>query len=127
DRAAQGRSGNCRETGDSTPYTKGSAAPLWRKDRGQDGERLRRQQGAADTLQDAGRDQLLGVLGQSAEGRGEREDQKADREQVALAIEVAKATGGDQQHGIDEDVCVDDPEDLIERRVEPGAHRRDRY
>ena len=127
DRAADSRSRDGREPGHATPDAERGAAPLWRKDRGQDRERLRRQQRTADALQDAGGDQLFRVLRQSAQRRGDREDAKADREQVALAVKVAETARRDEEHGVHEHIRVQHPQDLVECRVEPGAHRRDRH
>ena len=82
--AAHRRSGNGREPGDAAPDAEGCASPLGREDRGQDREGLGGEQRAADRLHHAGRDQLVGVLGQAAGDGGQREDRQAEREEVAL-------------------------------------------
>ena len=61
-RAADGRAGQRRQACDTAPDPERRAAPLRREDRGQDRQRLRCQQRAADSLQDSRRDQLAGVL-----------------------------------------------------------------
>src|SRR5207247_3789179 len=88
DRPADGRSGQRRQPGDTTPDAEGRAASLRRKDRGEDGEGLWGEQRAADALQHTRADELDGVLRQTAQRRRDGEDQEADRKQVALAVEV---------------------------------------
>jgi hypothetical protein len=120
------RSGDRGDAGDRAPDPKGRAAPVRGKDVGEDAERLRRQDGAADALDHAGEDQLAGTLGEATANRGQGEDREPDQEQPPGAEHVAQSAGGDQQHRVDEDVCVQHPENLVQPGVQPIDNARDR-
>src|SRR5256886_419807 len=118
EKAAQRRAGDRGNAGDRTPGPKRRPAPVGGKDVRQDTERLRGQNRAADALDDAGQNKLARTLGEAATDRGEGEDRQANEEESLGAVFVAQSSGGDQQHGIDEDVRVQHPEDLVEAGVE---------
>ena len=67
ERATNRRSGDGGETGHAAPNAERSSAPLGRKQRGDDGQGLRCQNGAADALEDAEGDELGGVLRDAAQ------------------------------------------------------------
>ena len=67
DRPAQGRSCDGGEPGDAAPDAEGSSPPLGREDRGEDRERLRREESATNALNDAGGNELPGVLREAAQ------------------------------------------------------------
>ena len=127
DGAADCGSGQRGQACHSAPHAECRAAALGWKDRREDGQRLRRQQCPAHALQDSGGDQLAWALRDTTQSRRDREDEEADGEEVALPVQVTEATRRDQQHRVHEDVGVEDPEDLVERGVEPGAHGRNRH
>src|SRR5207247_9538091 len=93
DRPADGRSGQRRQPGDTTPEAEGRAASLRRKDRGEDGEGLWGEQRAADALQHMRADELDGVLRQTAQRPRDAQDKEPDRTRVSMAVEVARTTG----------------------------------
>ncbi len=99
---------------------------LTQKNVGENAERLRCQDGTPHALDDAGRDQLGRTLRQAAGDRRQREDGEADEEESLGAKHVAQPAGGDQQHCVREDVGVEDPEDLVEPRVQAVDDARDR-
>src|ERR1700730_8697957 len=100
DRPTGRGSGDGGESSDASPDSEGRSASLRRKQRRDDRKRLRRQDRAADTLEDASRNQLVGVLRKATQRGGDREYEETDREKIALAVEVAEPAGGDQQHCI---------------------------
>src|SRR5205814_2222831 len=124
-KAAQRRAGDRRDTGDPTPDPERGATAVGGKDVGQDAERLRSENGAADALDDAGENQLTRTLREAATNRGKGKDGQPNQVESLGAIFVAQPTGGDQQHGIDEDVRVQYPEDLVEARVQAVDDARD--
>ena len=126
DGAANGRSSYGGEPGHATPDSECRSAALRRKDRGEDRERLRGQERTADSLQNACGDQLGRVLRKATKRGSHREDEKADGEEVALPVKVPEPTRGDEQNRVDQDVGVEHPQDLIQRRVQSRAHGRNR-
>ena len=124
--AAHGRARSGSQAGHCPPYAKCGTPPLAREDGGDDGQGLRRHQGATHALDDAKRNQLTRVLGEAAGSAGGGEDHEAGGEYIALPEQVAQSSGRNQQDRVDQDVGVQDPEDLIERRLEPVDDARDR-
>ena len=120
--AAQGGAGDRGDTGHRTPHAERDAPLVGREDHRDRGQRLRREQRAADTLDDPEHDELLGRAGQAARGRRDGEDHQPEHEQPLGPEEVTEPAGGDQEDRVDQHVRVDDPEDLVERRVEARAH-----
>src|SRR5439155_14014081 len=90
-----------------------------------DTERLRGQNRPADALDDAGQNKLARTLREAATDRGKGEDRQTNEEESLGAVFVAQSSGGDQQHGINEDVRVQHPEDLVEAGVEAIDDARD--
>src|SRR5437867_391201 len=127
DEAAERRTGEGRDSDDRAREAGRGAHALARKDRGEDRDRLRRQQRAADALDDAGGDELTGILREAAEHRRRREQHEARREQVARAEEVAESARGDKENGIREEVSVEHPEDRVERCLKAGQDARRRH
>src|SRR6266508_1596033 len=81
---------------------------------------------AAVALRDPERDELTGALGEAARHRRQREEHQADQEEPLRPVQVAEAAGGDQQDGVHQDVRVQHPQDLVERRVQLVDHVGDR-
>ena len=79
---------------------------------------MRREHRGAESLCATGKDELRRVMGQPAECGGNRENDHAGREHVARPEDVAQPSGGDEQHGIDQAVAVQHPENLVQRRAQ---------
>ena len=69
-------------------------------------------QPGANPLDDPVDDQLCRVIGDAAQGRSGGKDKQADQEQLLGPKQIAQPAGGDQQHRVDQDVRVQDPQDL---------------
>ena len=106
EKTAEGRTRYRGDAGDGAPDTKGRPALVGRKDVCQDAQRLRGEDGAADSLDDTRQNQLPGTLRQAAADRRQGEDRQPDQEEALGAIHVAQPARRDQQHGVDEDVGV---------------------
>ena len=68
DEAAQHRAEQHRQAGERAVDGENAAAPLGRKERGHDGQALRRQDGGPQALRTAREDQLCGIVRKPAEG-----------------------------------------------------------
>jgi hypothetical protein len=95
DQAAEGRPRHRGDADHRAGHAERRTAPLGWKDGHQDGDRLWRDQRAPDPLDDARGDQLVGVLRESAEGRGAGEDDQAEREQLAWTKQVTQPPSRD--------------------------------
>src|SRR5205807_7359680 len=69
DEPTKGRAGDRGNADDRAPEAERGAHALAREDRGQDRERLRREQRTADALDDPGGDELTDILRETAERR----------------------------------------------------------
>ena len=92
----------------------------------------RRGERAADAGEEAAADQHRLVLGDGAEQRGGDEDRETDQEHLALAEQVAKPAGQQQQAAEGDQVGVDDPGQAALGEAEAVLNRRqgdvdDRY
>ena len=77
-----------------------------------------RQQRARGALEDAGEDELAGVLGEPAERRRHGEPDDADDEDLPPAVAVAEAAAEEDQGREGEEVAVADPLQVGEAGVE---------
>ena len=103
---------------DGAPGTEREAAPVRRDRGGEQRQRERRDDGAADALRGAGDDERLdGRRHRGGRGRG-GEDRDADDEHAAPSEPIAERGAGQQQDRERERVGVDGPFQLLERRAE---------
>ena len=79
---------------------------------------------SADALDEARRDQHSLALSEGAGHRRDGEDREADEEDLALADQVAEATGEQQQAAESDQVGVDDPGEARLREAEIVLDRR---
>jgi hypothetical protein len=94
--------------------------------RGEDGERRRRHDRAAQTLERAGDDQLALALGQTAgQGRG-GEQQEPEEQDLLVPEQVRRAPAEQEEAGERDRVGVDDPLQVDDREAEVIADRRQR-
>ena len=105
-------------SGPSAPASAGGRRPTRRwpcprssggEDVGDDRQRRRHDERAADAHERAGGDQLLGAVGERRRERAETEDHEPDLQCTAPAEPVAEAAGGEQQAGEHQRVRVDHP------------------
>jgi hypothetical protein len=95
------------------------------EDVGEDRQRGRHDQRAADAHERTGEDQLIGGVDRGGGDRAKGEEDET-RLQCTLAPEaVGHAAGGQQQSGEDDHIRVDDPLDLAVAGVEVTDQRRD--
>jgi hypothetical protein len=94
--------------------------------RGDDRQRRRRDQRAAEALEAAGGDQHPGAGGEAVEQRGGREDEHAGDEQPAPADEVGGAAAEQQEPAEHQRVGVDHPLQVRRRELEVVLDRRQR-
>src|SRR5229473_3605347 len=109
DQASDGWSRHGRYADHGTRDAEGGAAARGREDSHEDRQRLGSEHGGTDSLDDAGRDQLIGVLRESAEGRRRREHDEAGGEELARPKEVTEPAGGDRRNGKLKEEAVEDP------------------
>ena len=124
--AAQGRADHSPKASDCAPDPEGGPAPVLRKEPRNEGQRLRREERSADALEHPGGDQLMAVWRQSTPGRGGGADRRAGDEDVARPGDVAQIAGNDQKHAEGQQVGVENPEHLVERRVQAAHDARHR-
>jgi hypothetical protein len=72
-----------------------------------------------------GGDELGRILRQAAQHRRHREQRNAPDEHRARPAHITQPAGDDQQRGEDEDVDIDHPQHLVQRRVQLGDHAGD--
>ena len=118
--AAECRSDGGREQGGDTEDAAGEATLVGRKYAIEQGDGEREEEGAADALENAERDQDWKAPGESAERGAEGED--GEREQVeAFDADAIGEKGGDgRDHALCQGIGGDDPLDGIEVAVEGG-------
>ena len=118
------RRGNCGPAG---PGADCLAPDIFLERRTDQGQAARHQQGAADTLNRPGPDQLLNAADQAAPGRSDCEQYHAEREDAAPAEAVAGAAAGQQQCRQEQRIRLDHPLHLRRRRPELALQRRQRH
>ena len=116
--AADERAERDGDPADPRPDAERETALLRREGVGQQRQRQRRHDRAADALQRAGRDQHAHVGRQRRSGRGDGEQEDPEDEHALAAEAVAERGAGQQQHGVGKDVGVDDPLERLDRRVQ---------
>ena len=116
--AADERAERDGDPADPRPDAERETALLRREGVGQQRQRQRRHDRAADALQRAGRDQQAHVGRQRRSGRGDGEQDDPEDEHAAAPEAVAERGAGQQQHRIGKDVGVDDPLERLDRRVQ---------
>ena len=94
--------------------------------RHQDRERRGGEQGAAETLQGAKRDQRALGPGESAQEGARREEGETGDEQAPAAEDVGEAAAEEQEAAEDDRVCADHPLQARFGKVEVGLDRRQR-
>ena len=94
--------------------------------RGDEGQRGGRRDRATDALQGARGQQLPGLLGESAEQRGEGEEQDAGHEDPAAAEDVTGTAAEQQQAAEGEGVRADDPGEVGRGELERVLNVRER-
>ena len=114
------------EAADGGPDPDRLAALVRGEHGGEDGERRRHDERAADAHQRAGQDEHVRRAGERREARAEAEDEQAEGERLLAAEAVAERAGGEQGGGEDEHVGVDDPLQLRCTRVEVLLQRGER-
>ncbi len=118
--------GRERQSADGTPDADRHVAGAGvGEGRGDDGERRRREEGSADALERAARDERRHVSGETREERCHREDAKADQEEAAAAEEVGEPSADQHEPREREDVGADDPLDARGRQVKVFLDHRD--
>ena len=111
--AAGQRTDQRRHSGRGTPHTHGRAAALRRKDPGDRGQGLRRQQRRAQALHDARGDQHPDAAGQAAPQRRQREHRQAGQVQIAWPEAVTEPARDEQRYRIRQQVCAGHPDDTV--------------
>ena len=93
----------------------------------EDGQRRGEHERGAHTHQPSREDQLRGSVDERRRNRSGREHEQAGGERALTAEPVAQAPGCEQQTREHEHVTVDDPLQLVVRRVQISHERRDRH
>ena len=121
DPAAQGRPQCEGEAADAGPQPDRAGALLrWERDR-EDREGAGHQQGGSDALERPERDQLGARPREPTPERGEREDRQPGEEHLLPPVAVAQDAAREQQRREHEDVPVDDPLQIGDRRAQAPA------
>ena len=94
-----------------------------REVRRDEGQRRRRSNGAADTLQATGNDQPQIVGREATEERRERKHGDADHEHAPFAIEIARSSTEEQQATKGQRVRRDEPFEIGLREMQRGVNR----
>ena len=118
EKAADGRPGDDSEAGDHAVDGEDAAPLVDRKQRHHQGQSLRGEDRRAESLQPPRDDELRRVLREGAEAGGDGEDHDAHGEDVARAVDVAQPRRRDQEDGVEQAVGVQDPQHLVEARVQ---------
>ena len=121
DGAADERAGRDCETGDSRPGAERHAALLRGERGGEERQRQRHDDGAADPLDGARCDQRPHRGRQRRRRGGGGEQDEPDDEHAAAAEAVAECGAGEEEDGEGERVRVHRPLELLDRRAEVGA------
>jgi hypothetical protein len=111
------------DAGEPSPDADRLAALVCRERRGQDRQRRRHDERAADPHHGTHRDQQFRRGGQRRSERAEPEDDQAERQRALATEPVAERAGGQQHSGEQQHVDVDDPLQLRGRRVEIALKR----
>ena len=129
DRAADQRAGRDGDAGDAGPDAERHAALAFGERRGQQRQRQRRDDRAADALDGAGRDQRVGGRGQRGRRGGGGEQPEAEPEHAAAAEPVAERRPGQEQHRERQRVRVHEPLQVVDRgaQVAPDARQGGRH
>ena len=124
--ASEQRSERDAEAGDRRPEAERGGAALGREGGREQRQRERHEQSGAESLHGA-RDHELRQVRRQGAGRGGRcEHQEAGDQHAPAAVAVAECGSREDEDGEDEDVCVDDPLQAIERDAQVALHRRQR-
>ena len=126
DRAADQRSHRDRQAPDPAPGAEREPASFRRHGRGEDRQRERGHDRAADSLRRAGQVEREHAPGEGGRGGREREDAEADREHQPPAEPVAERRPGQEQHCERQRVGVHRPLELGQRGVQVLADDRQR-
>ena len=121
---ANDRSDRHSDAGDRSPNGERHTALLATEGVGEQGERNREHDRAANALQSAGQLEHERGLRSAAERRGAREDGEADHPQTPAAEYVGERAAREQQGGERERVGVDHPLQVGEARVQRRLNRR---
>ena len=124
DGATDERTDGDGQTGDATPRTERDGPALRGHRRGQDRQRQRRDDRAADALDGAREDEAVGRRRQRGQGRAADEDAHADQEHALATEPVAQRGAGDEQDRERQRVRVDDPLEVGQRCAEVGLDDR---
>ena len=121
DRAADERPHSHGEAGDARPGAERDSASVRGHRRAEKGQRQRRDDRAAETLQRTCGDQPLGRRGERGHRGGPREDREPDDEHPLPPEAVAERGARQKEDREGEGVGIDDPLELLDRRAEVDA------
>jgi hypothetical protein len=122
---AQDDAGGTTGTGDGTPDAHRLVAFLVPGEGdGHQGERGRRQDRAAESLEGAGRDQLTRVVGQTAGQRGQAEQDESAEEDALASEEVGRSSAHEEEAAESQHVGVDHPRQTLLGEIEVVLDRR---